>query len=239
MIVEVCANSFDSAHHAQAGGADRVELCAELAVGGVTPSAGVIEKCVRELKIPVHVLIRPRSGNFIYSSTEFDAMKRDVEFCKAIGCAGVVSGILMEGFRVDVDRTAQLVRAARPMAFTFHRAFDWLQDPITALKQLEELGVERILTSGQAKSAEQGLDRLVHWQEQYSGTLLAGGGIGLHNAMQFWKAGLKEIHLSATRGRPTHQPAPLSFFSSKHADENMLYVTDPQVIEQIKQLLHA
>ena len=115
MIVEVCANSLESARNAERAGANRIELCSELGVGGVTPSAGLIQLVKRELSIPVHVLIRPRGGHFTYSDAEFEVMKADILACKALGVHGIVSGILMDDFSLDVGRTKVLVELAKPM----------------------------------------------------------------------------------------------------------------------------
>ena len=147
MLVEICANSFRSAHNAQEAGASRIELCSELAVGGITPSYGLINHVLNNLSIQTHVLIRPRSGDFCYSNDDFEIMKQDIEQCKSLGAQGVVSGILNPDMSIDVNRTMALLNLARPMRFTFHRAFDSVPNSIKALKQLEEIGVSRILTS--------------------------------------------------------------------------------------------
>lgn len=166
MKVEICANSYRSAINAEKSGAHRIELCAELAVGGITPSFGLIKKVITTLKIPVFVLIRPRSGNFTYSDDEFEIMKSDIAQCKALGCHGVVSGVLNKNNTIDVERTKVLVELAKPMAFTFHRAFDWVITPEDALEELASLGVNRVLTSGQETSALLGLDLLTQLNEQ-------------------------------------------------------------------------
>ena len=138
MLVEVCANSLESARNAERAGADRIELCSELGVGGITPSVGLIQLVKKELTIPVHVLIRPRGGHFTYSDAEFEVMQADILACKALGVQGIVSGVLTEDFAVDVERMKVLVELAKPLHFTFHRAFDWVAEPLEAIKQLEE-----------------------------------------------------------------------------------------------------
>src|SRR5690606_19728280 len=147
MLVEVCANSLQSALNAQMAGADRIELCSELGVGGITPSVGLIQSVKKELSIPIHVLIRPRSGHFTYSDSEFEVMKADILACSELGVDGIVAGILMDDFSVDVERNQELLKLAEPMHFTFHRAFDWVLDPVDALKQLERMGIGTVLTS--------------------------------------------------------------------------------------------
>ena len=152
---ETCVDSLEAALAAHRGGADRIELCAGLAEGGVTPGAGTIRHVRELLRIPVHVLVRPRPGDFLYSADEFEAMRRDVEFARQWGADGAVFGILLENGSVDEERTGELVSLARPMGVTFHRAFDVSSDPFRTMDALIALGVEKILTSGQKATAEQ------------------------------------------------------------------------------------
>ncbi len=200
MLLEICANSYQSAKNAQEAGAHRIELCQELSVGGLTPSYGLLKQVTRDLKIPVFVLIRPRGGNFAYSNDEFEIMKQDIQLCKDIGCHGIVSGVLNEDKTIDLERTQQLVKLSRPLAFTFHRAFDEVVNLKEALEQLIEMGVERVLTSGQEQSAELGIKLLqeLNALSKERITILAGGGISSENAVKFKAIGLKEIHASAS-----------------------------------------
>jgi len=200
MLLEICANSYQSAINAQQAGAHRIELCQELEVGGLTPSYGTIKKVIDDVEIPVFVLIRPRSGDFIYSEAEFDIMKKDIEICKDLGVQGIVSGVLNPDASIDVERTKALVQGSRPLVFTFHRAFDEVKDPLVALENLIELGVDRVLTSGQKQTAEEGIDVIKQLHEKSNGrlTILAGAGIHASNASQFKAIGLKEIHASAS-----------------------------------------
>jgi len=130
MIVEVCANSLESALNAQKAGADRIELCAELAVGGLTPSFGLLQLVREHISIPVNILIRPRSGDFTYSHLEFEIMKKDIALCRELGFDGIVSGVLSKDFNLDYERTKELIEVSGPLQFTFHRAFDWVRDPM-------------------------------------------------------------------------------------------------------------
>ncbi|MCB0461090.1 MAG: copper homeostasis protein CutC [Flavobacteriaceae bacterium] len=200
MLLEICANSYQSAKNACDAGAHRIELCQELSVGGITPSYGLIKQVIDVLTIPVFVLIRPRSGNFVYTDEEFDIIKQDIQLCKNLGCAGIVSGILNKDHTIDIERTKALVELSRPLQFTFHRAFDCVKNPEVALEQLIGLGVDRVLTSGLETSAEKGLTLLKQLNEQAKTkiTILAGGGISSNNAMLFKDAGLNEIHASAS-----------------------------------------
>ena len=236
MLVEVCANSLQSALNAEEAGADRVELCVELGVGGVTPSQGLIQLVTEKLSIPVHVLIRPRSGHFTYSATEFEVMQQDILSCKAMGIQGIVSGVLLPDGSLDKVRTQALVDLAKPLHFTFHRAFDWVPDPIKTLWQLEEIGVATVLTSGKHPSASEGVENLTKWQQHTSLAIMAGGGVHMENAMQFKHAGLSALHLSGT----TFEHAitlddKISMNSEKHLQEHQVAVTNTAIIRQIIQ----
>jgi len=200
MKLEICSNSYQSAKNAQEAGAHRIELCQELSVGGITPNYGLLKQVTDSLSIPVFVLIRPRRGSFLYSDEEFDIMKRDIQLCKNLGCAGIVSGVLNDDNAIDFKRTKELVELSRPLAFTFHRAFDCVLNPFEALEQLIDLDVDRVLTSGQASSAESGLELLKQLNEQTKGriSILPGSGINSQSAQLFKKAGFSEIHTSAS-----------------------------------------
>lgn len=198
MKIEICSNSFASAKAAQNGGASRVELCSELAMGGVTPSHALIAKTVSELKIPVHVLIRPRSGNFVYTEDEIDIMIHDIKYCAEVGCVGVVSGALHEDNSLHMAFAKRLIEAAQGMHFTFHRAFDCVADPFKTLELLKELGVQRILSSGLKPKAIEGFDLLKELLT-HSGDveIMPGSGVNIDNVLQFKKAGFTSVHLSA------------------------------------------
>jgi copper homeostasis protein len=160
MIVEVCVDSVESAVAAEKGGAQRVELCCALLEGGLTPSAGAIALARKSIGIGLHVIVRPRGGDFLYTEAEHEVMLRDVDTAKALGADGVVIGVLTAAGEVDRARTRELLERARPMSVTFHRAFDMTRDPFAALDALAALGVDRVLTSGQEESAMEGLDLL-------------------------------------------------------------------------------
>lgn len=200
MIVEVCANSLESALNAQKAGADRIELCTELAVGGITPSFGLLQLVREHISIPVNVLIRPRSGDFTYSHLEFEIMKKDIALCRELGFDGIVSGVLSKDFKLDYERTKELVEVSGPLQFTFHRAFDWVRDAMVALGQLEELGVDTILSSGQRNTSVNGLDLLTGLLKKSKGcVIMPGGGIRDTNVMEFKKKGFLAVHLSGIK----------------------------------------
>jgi copper homeostasis protein len=197
MLVEVCANSPASAFVAQEAGANRIEFCNELAVGGVTPSRGQLEWIIEHIKIPVHVLIRPRSGDFCYSEAEFDCMIRDIKDCVSMGFAGIVSGCLTADRQIDIKSTEKLITAAGASHFTFHRAFDRCVNPVGAIKLLEDIGVDTLLTSGQAPGAEAGFPLLLKLLEASNKlVIMPGSGINAQNVLKFAQQGFSAIHLS-------------------------------------------
>jgi copper homeostasis protein len=197
--LEVCAGSLHSAIAAQSGGAHRIELCDNLNEGGTTPSPGVIIQAVTMLSIPVFVLIRPRAGDFLYSDEELRAMKEDVLFCKEHGAKGIVAGVLCADGSVDIDRMAELAALARPMQVTFHRAFDRAADPFIALEDIIKLGIDRILTSGQAVTAVEGAELLSSLIKKAGNrvVIMPGSGITENNVVDLVKkTGAKEVHAS-------------------------------------------
>ena len=200
ITTEICVDSVESAVAAQAGGAQRVELCDNLMEGGTTPSFGSIEVARKLLEIKFHIIIRPRGGDFLYSDTEFEIMKHDIEAAKGLGVDGVVIGLLDREGNIDLPRTAELVELARPMSVTFHRAFDVCADPFRAIDQLAEIGVDRILTSGQEATAVEGLDMLADCVKHAAGriSIMACGNLNERNIAKVIAAtGVREVHFTA------------------------------------------
>jgi len=235
MKLEICANSFQSAKNAQDAGAHRIELCSELAIGGITPNYGLLKKVTSELTIDTFVLIRPRSGNFAYSEEEFEIMKNNIILCKELGCKGIVSGVLNRDNTIDVKRTRELVELSKPMSFTFHRAFDWNPNLATALDQLIDLGVDRILTSGQHGSAEKGLELLKLLKEKVENkiTILPGGGVSADNSLLFKEAGFDEIHASLTTLEQVNRTPIIPMNSTKHFSETHLGTSNSDKIKEL------
>jgi len=202
VAVEICVDSVESAVAAQSGGANRVELCDNLMEGGTTPSCGSIEIARRLLDIKLQVIIRPRGGDFLYSDTEFDIMKRDIEAAKRLGADGVVIGLLDREGNIDIARTAELVELSRPMSVTFHRAFDVCRDPFAAIDQLADIGVDRILTSGQEATAVEGSELLAKLVE-YAGNriiIMVCGNLNERNINRvIAETGAKELHFTGFR----------------------------------------
>jgi len=237
MIIEVCANSYQSAINAEEAGADRIELCTELAVGGITPSYGLIKKVSENLSIPIHVLIRPRSGDFTYSKDELEIMKTNIALCTDLGVSGIVSGVLFSNGTLDKMRTAELISAAGNLHFTFHRAFDWVDDPLKTLLELEDLGVDCVLTSGGRQKAEEAINQLVLWKKKVEKCIIMpGGGIREHNAMFFKKKGFEAIHLSGLKFRKTlkKKPEP-SMNNASYLKDDEIGLTDPEIVRTLIQ----
>ena len=160
MVKEACVGSYSEAVSAEKRGADRVELCDNLDVGGTTPSYGTIKTTVEKLKIPVFVMIRPRGGNFCYNKNEIEIMKKDIELCKALGVKGIVLGVLTKNDEIDYPLLKELIDLAAPVEVTFHKAIDDLENPVLEIKKLAEIGVKRILSSGTKAKALDGKDIL-------------------------------------------------------------------------------
>ena len=207
MILEVCANSYESAINAEKAGAHRIELCENLAVGGLTPNYKLAKEVISDLSIPVFILIRPRDGNFNYSKNEFEKIKKDIIFFKDLGCKGIVSGILTNDKNIDIIRTKELIELSRPLEFTFHRAFDEVLNPIDGLYQLIEIKANRLLTSGQKNTAIDGIE-LIEKLIKISNKkiiIMPGSGINSNNITEFSIHGINEIHGSFSRKKKNQQ----------------------------------
>jgi copper homeostasis protein len=242
-MLEACVDSVESALRAQAGGADRVELCDNLLEGGTTPSAGLIAACCERLRIPVHVLVRPRGGDFVYSEVDLDVMRRDIAVARQYGARGVVIGVLLPDGTIDLPRTRALVAAARPLSVTFHRAFDFTVDPDQALDDLIALGVDRLLTSGQAPTAALGTGILARLVRRAAGriAIAAAGGLSEEHIVQVVeRTGVPEVHVRATallESTASYRPTHLSLLKQPLPNEYDRAVTDPERIRHLAELL--
>jgi len=232
-VVEVSIEGVDGLLVAQDNGADRVELCAGVIEGGITPSIGMVREALRRARVPVFVIVRPRGGDFLYSEAEFESMRQDVIALKELGVPGVVTGCLTAGGEVDEQRTAELLRLARPMSFTFHRAFDMVRDPVQALEVLVSLGVDRLLTSGQRATAMEGLANLKHLGQVANERMIVMpcGGLRAANIGQVCReTGLWELHFAAHKMEPsamTYRNPQVAMGGISQDHEYLRTVTDP------------
>ena len=205
MKIEICLDSVASARAAEAGGADRLELCDNLFEGGTTPSAGMIRAVRERASIGVQVIIRPRGGDFCYSEDEFAVMAIDIGVAKELGADGVVFGILNPDGTVDAERCARLRELASPMNATFHRAFDVTPDAAGALEEIIALGFDRILTSGQTSSVWEGIDLIGELVKSAGERIIIMPGGGLHEgnvARCMRQSAAREFHISVDRDLP-------------------------------------
>lgn len=238
-MIEICANSLQSAINAQLGGAGRVELCDNLYEGGTTPSAATIVLARKHLTIKLHVLIRPRGGDFLYSPLEMETIKQDILFCKNAGCDGVVLGFLNADGTVDMAKTREMIALARPMSVTFHRAFDMTPDAMEALQQIISLGTDRILTSGQKNKAPQGtalLKKLVAAAADKI-IIMPGSGINATTIAAMQKnTGAKEFHLSgqkATESMMEYRKEDIFLGGLSQIPEYKILQSDPNIIKNV------
>ena len=235
MIVEVCANSLESALAALNAGANRIELCSELSVGGVTPSYGLLKKVRDALDIPIHVLIRPRSGHFTYTEAEFSIMKENIKLCWDLGIDGIVSGVLLPDLSLDIKRTQELMSVANGMTFTFHRAFDWVPDPLKTFELLQDMGVDWVLTSGQESKATEGIKLLMDLQKRSDHCMvLPGGGISLDNVSLFKEKEFKAVHLSASSKIAMLEEMPSLPMSAKNTlDDQFITQSNKSLLQKV------
>lgn len=198
-IIEIATSDYGSTSEAVAGGADRIELCTNLGEGGTTPSYGLIKKCTEAFHVPLYPIIRVRGGDFLYTSDELECMLADVLVCRELGCEGVVFGALNRDATIDTVALRRIVDAAYPMKVTFHRAFDRCLDPFAALEQIIEAGCERILTSGQAFTAQEGMDLIGQLYEKARQriVIMPGSGVRPDNIARLaLQTGCYEFHAS-------------------------------------------
>jgi copper homeostasis protein len=214
VILEICADSVESALAAERGGAHRIELCSNLLEGGVTPSSGLVSTVRSKIGIKVYVMIRPRGGDFCYSADEFETMQQDVLMAKQLGADGIVFGILHEDGEIDIGRARHLINVARPLQATFHRAFDMSRELDKSLSEVIETGADRLLTSGGEQNVEDGIPaiaKLVH-AAGHRIVVMAGGGITESNAhFVIGATGIREIHASVR----AHVPSPMRYRNEK------------------------
>jgi len=199
IVVEICVQGILAVEAAHQGGADRIELCENLAVGGVTPSAGLIAVACAKFDTPIHVLIRARGGDFLYSEQEMEVMARDVELARSLGASGVVFGALTPEGSIHRAFVERIIDAARPLPLTFHRAFDEVASPLESLQVLMDLGVSRILTAGGVGQAIMYQDQLAKLQHTAEGrvAIAAGGGVTEVDIPLLVNRGIRHLHIGS------------------------------------------
>jgi copper homeostasis protein len=237
-IIEIATSDFITTKAAVEGGADRIELCANLAEGGTTPSYGHIRKCRETFDVLIYPIIRPRGGDFLFTEEEFSIMLQDVQLCKQLNCDGVVIGLLNKDGSIDIKRIAQLLEAAYPLGVTFHRAFDRCSNPFEALEQLIQIGCERILTSGQKPSAPDAVDMIEQLNREANDRIIImpGSGVRKENIkMIAEKTGCTEFH-SSLRSK---QKSEMEFVHPSFAGDDESYTNNYIWAEEVRAFRNA
>lgn len=242
MTLEIVVYNIESALKAQEGGADRIELCDNPAEGGTTPSFGTIEIVRGNVSLDVFVMIRPRGGDFCYTSWEFYCMKRDIWQCQKSSVDGVVFGILTPDGRIDKKRCKELIDKARPLKVTCHRAFDMTRDPFEALEDCIEVGFDRILTAGQQAQASKGVALITELMKRANGriAIMPGSGVNENTVEEIVSAtGVREIHFSATSSRPSlmeYKNMAIAGMGSDEGSEFAIRTVDPERVKKMRVL---
>lgn len=237
-IIEIATSDFSTTQSAVEGGADRIELCANLAEGGTTASFATIKKCREAFSVQLYPIIRPRGGDFLYTKDEYDILLEDVMLCKQLGCDGVVIGLLNIDGSIDVTRTAKLVETAYPLGVTFHRAFDRCREPFEALEQLIETGCERILTSGQQPTVNEGMELIAELNKAADNRIIIMPGSGLRAdniKMLAEKTGCTEFH-SSLRGK---EQSKMNFIHPSFKDSSESYSNNSIKPDEVKALRNS
>lgn len=241
--LEVCVDSIQSCLAAGQAGADRIELCDNLYEGGTTPSYGMIQLARKELQLKIHVLIRPRGGDFLYSDLEFEIMKKDIEIAKKLKVDGVVIGILKSDGSVDVNRTKVLVDLARPLSVTFHRAYDMSRDPFQSLEEVIDTSADRLLTSGMMNEAPEGAKLIANLVKKAGDRIciMPGAGINKDNIRDMIAiTGAREYHLTGASLEESkmHYRNPKVFMGGlSEIPEFERFVTDEKRITSVMKIL--
>lgn len=236
-IVEVCVDGVDSAINAKIAGADRLEVCQDLQIGGTTPSYGLLKSIVEAVDLPVVAMLRPRAADFCYSKTEYAVMLNDIEVFKGLGVGEIVTGILTPDGALDKARMAQIIALAHPAKVVLHRAFDMTSDLNKALCDATELGIARILTSGGAVDVKSGMQNLKALIAQSNGVeIMPGGGVNSEVVDQLIAIGAKQIHLSGkvgTASAMTYKNPCLSMGSNESFDEYAHHMTSVEIVRAV------
>jgi copper homeostasis protein len=238
-VLEICANGIENALTAEKHGAHRVELCENLESGGLTPSYGTLTLAAECIRIPVHVLIRPRRGNYVYSKNEKTTICREIKLIKELQFEGIVVGALKANGELDEAAMENFLELAQGLSVTFHRAIDVCTKPEHAIEKLIRLGVKRLLTSGGAPTAEQGISNITHWQKSFGHeiTIMAGSGVNADNAISILaQSGISELHMSAKIKVRSHLHRYLTG-SGHYTDDWWHHGADAAQIAKVRKLL--
>ncbi len=234
-IIEIATSDFHTTKSAVEGGADRIELCANLAEGGTTPSYAHIKKCREAFDVLLYPIIRPRGGDFLYTKDEFAIIENDIRLCKELGCDGIVIGLLNMDGTIDITRTSELINLAYPMGVTFHRAFDRCLDPFEALEDLINIGCERILTSGQMPSVNEGIELIAELNKKAAEriVIMPGSGVRKENIKRLAeKTDCVEFH-SSLRSKIK---SPMQFIHPAFAKSEESYMNNAISPEDVRAL---
>jgi copper homeostasis protein len=234
-VIEIATSDFATTKSAVEGGADRIELCTNLAEGGTTPSFGTIKQCREAFKVLLYPIVRPRGGDFLYTKHEYETMLDDVRLCKQLGCEGIVAGMLNMDGTVDIVRMGELVEIAYPMGVTFHRAFDRCLDPFAAMEELIGIGCERILTSGQKPTAPEGVDLIAELNNKADQRIIImpGSGVRKENIkMLAEKTDCTEFHSSLRE----KEKSKMEFLHPAFADSAESYMNNMIDAEEVRKL---
>lgn len=242
-LLEVCVDSVESARYAEAGGADRLEFCGNLIIGGTSPSNAFTKAVLEAVKIPVNVLLRPRFGDFCYTEDEKKVLLREIADCRELGAHGVVIGALTPDGELDEPFLRECIRAAGSMKVTLHRAFDLTRDAFAALEQAIDLGFDTILSSGQKANAEMGAELLGELHKRSAGRIhiLAGSGVGAGNISLLAEKGICHFHCSGKR----NEDGPMKYrregvpMGLPMADEYQRTYTDQKTVRAVKDIIEG
>jgi copper homeostasis protein len=238
-ILEIATSDFETTKSAVEGGADRIELCANLSEGGTTPSYGTIYQSRDAFDVLIYTIIRPRGGDFLYNDDEYEIMLHDIKLCKQLGCDGVVIGLLNEDGTIDIRRTAALIEIAYPMGVTFHRAFDRCREPMGAMEDLIKIGCERILTSGQQPTVNEGIELIAELNRvaDHRIIIMPGSGVRKENIkLLAEKTGCTEFHSSLRDKRKSKMKFIHPAFENS-AESYLNNAIDATEVNTLKQIL--
>jgi len=242
ITIEVCVDNIESLLTAQQSGADRIELCSALALGGLTANAGFVQKSLDLATIPLYAIIRPRAGDFVYSEQEIDIMVSDIKFMKLLGIPGVVIGALTPDGNIDEAALKRLMSASRDIGVTFHRAFDLCNNPKQALEILINAGCERVLTSGQQATAQQGCELIKELVAQADGriSIMPGAGVNPENAEKIISiTQVKELHLSGkTTRKSVMKPNSAVQMGAEAEADSLISITCANTISELVNVIN-